>query len=71
MACVYSVRPKPGATVSTPLFWEEVKKGLSPSNFTIKNLFERLNREGDIFKPVYEKGIDLKKTLQTIESVLQ
>jgi len=71
VACVYSVRPKPGATVSTPLFWEEVKKGLSPSDFTIKNLFERLKTEGDIFKPVYEKGIDLKKTLATIESVLQ
>jgi bifunctional non-homologous end joining protein LigD len=71
VACVYSVRPKPGATVSTPLFWEEVKKGLSPSDFTIKNLFDRLKIEGDIFKPVYEKGIDLKKTLNTIESVLQ
>lgn len=71
VACVYSARPKPGATVSTPLFWEEVKKGLSPSNFTIKNLFERLKKEGDIFKPVYEKGIDLKKILATIESILQ
>ena len=71
IACVYSARPKPGATVSTPLFWEEVRKGVSPQNFTIKNLFERLKTEGDIFKPVYEKGIDLKKTLQTIESILQ
>ena len=71
IACVYSVRPKPEATVSTPLFWEEVKKGLTPQNFTIKNLFERLKREGDLFKPVYEKGIDLKKTLATIEKVLQ
>ncbi len=70
VACVYSVRPKAGATVSTPLFWEEVKRGLSPSNFTIKNLFERLKSEGDIFKPVYEKGIDLRKTLATVESVL-
>jgi len=71
IACVYSARPKPGATVSTPLFWEEVKKGLSPQNFTIKNLFERLKTEGDIFKPVYEKGIDLKKTLATVERILQ
>ncbi|HET9823936.1 MAG TPA: hypothetical protein VFP87_01310, partial [Chitinophagaceae bacterium] len=71
VACVYSARPKPGATVSTPIFWEEVKKGLSPSNFTIKNLFERLKTEGDIFKPVYEKGIDMRRTIETIESVLQ
>jgi bifunctional non-homologous end joining protein LigD len=77
VACVYSVRPKPGATVSTPLFWEELKKarlsgrqGLSPANFTMKNIFERLKTEGDIFKPVYEKGIDLKRTLATVESVL-
>ena len=71
VACVYSARPKPGATVSTPVFWEEVKKGLSPSNFTIKNLFERLKAEGDIFRAVYAKGIDLRKTLSTIESILQ
>ncbi|HEV8286272.1 MAG TPA: DNA ligase D [Chitinophagaceae bacterium] len=70
VACVYSVRPKPEATVSTPIFWEELKKGLSPANFTMKNIFERLKTEGDIFKPVYEKGIDLKKTLATVESVL-
>lgn len=70
VACVYSVRPKPGATVSTPLFWEELKKGLSPANFTMKNIFERLKVEGDIFRPVYEKGIDLKKTLVAVESVL-
>jgi len=71
VACVYSARPKPGATVSTPVYWEEVKRGLSPSNFTIKNVIERLKTEGDIFKSVYDKGIDLKKTLQTIEAVLQ
>jgi bifunctional non-homologous end joining protein LigD len=71
VACVYSARPKPDATVSTPIFWEELKKGLSPSNFTIKNLFERLKTEDDIFKPVYEKGIDLKKTLAVIEEALQ
>jgi len=70
VACVYSARPKKGATVSTPLFWEEIKKGLTPSKFTIKNLFERLKTEGDIFKPVYGKGIDLKKTLAQVESVL-
>jgi bifunctional non-homologous end joining protein LigD len=71
VACVYSARPRPGATVSTPLYWEEVKKGLSPANFTIKNILERLKSEGDIFKPVYGKGIDLKKTLATIERILK
>jgi len=70
VAAPYSLRPKPGATVSTPLFWEEVRKGLSPSQFTIKNILDRLKTEGDIFTPVLQKGIDLKKTLVKIESVL-
>ena len=61
IASVYSVRPKPGATVSTPLHWDEVKKGLKMTDFTIFNAIERINTVGDIFKPVLGKGIDLKK----------
>jgi bifunctional non-homologous end joining protein LigD len=57
----YSLRPKPGATVSMPLHWEEVKKGLKMTDFTIHNAMERIKSEGDIFKPVLGKGIDLKK----------
>lgn len=57
----YSLRPKPGATVSMPLHWDEVKKGLKMSDFTIFNALERIKSEGDIFKPVLGKGINLKK----------
>ncbi len=64
IAAPYSLRPKPGATVSMPLHWEEVKKGLKMSDFTIFNAVERLNREGDIFKPVLGKGINLEKILK-------
>jgi bifunctional non-homologous end joining protein LigD len=67
IACVYSVRPKPGATVSMPLHWDEVKKGLKISDFTIFNALERLEQEGDIFKPVLGKGIDLLKVLERFE----
>jgi len=63
LACVYCLRPKPGATASTPLDWNEVKKGLRPSQFTIKSLPARLEKLGDIFRPVLGKGIDLKKVL--------
>jgi bifunctional non-homologous end joining protein LigD len=70
VAAPYSLRPKPGAPVSTPLHWEEVKKGLSPSAFTMKNIFDRLENEGDLFQPVLQKGVDLKKTLVKIESFL-
>lgn len=68
LAAPYSVRPKPGATVSMPLHWEEVKKGLQIADFTIENALERIESEGDIFKPVLGKGIDLKKLLKSLEN---
>jgi bifunctional non-homologous end joining protein LigD len=63
----YSVRPKPGATVSMPLHWEEVKKGLKMTNFTIHNAVARVRSEGDIFKPVLGKGINLDKVIKNIK----
>ncbi|MEO6167690.1 MAG: DNA ligase D, partial [Chitinophagales bacterium] len=50
IAAPYSLRPKPGATVSMPLRWDEVKKGLKMVDFTIHNAIERIKSEGDIFK---------------------
>ena len=61
LAAPYSVRPKPGATVSMPLHWDEVKKGLKMSQFTLRNAITRIRSEGDLFRPVLGKGIDLKK----------
>jgi len=69
IASVYSLRPKPGATVSTPLLWDEVKPGLSPKQFTIYNTLERVQRMGDVFKGVLGKGINLKKCLENLEQV--
>ncbi|MBO9570835.1 MAG: DNA ligase D [Chitinophagaceae bacterium] len=66
LAAPYSARPKPGATVSMPLHWDEVKKGLSIKDFTIKNAMERLKANGDIFKPILAKGLDLKKVLSKL-----
>lgn len=66
LAAPYSVRPKPGATVSTPLHWIEVNEKLSPQQFTIKNTLKRLKQEGDLWKPVLEKGTDISKILQSI-----
>jgi bifunctional non-homologous end joining protein LigD len=66
IASVYSLRPKPGATVSTPLLWKEVKKGLSPKEFTIHNSLKRVKKMGDIFKGVLGKGIDLEKCLKNL-----
>jgi bifunctional non-homologous end joining protein LigD len=64
LAAPYSVRPKPGATVATPLAWEEINNRLDPSRFTIKNTFKRLDEKGDLWKPVVGKGADLHKILK-------
>ena len=69
IAAPYSLRPKPGATASAPLRWEEVKKGLSIQDFTIFNMLERVKSEGDLFKGVLGKGIDLQKVLKKIGTV--
>jgi bifunctional non-homologous end joining protein LigD len=66
----YSVRPKPGATVSAPLHWDEVKKGLQISDFTMKNILERVKSEGDLFDGVLGKGIDLNKILKGLSSLI-
>lgn len=66
LASAYSLRPKPGATVSMPLNWSEVKKGLSIQDFNIHNAIAKIKKDGDIFKPVLGKGIDMKKALKTL-----
>jgi bifunctional non-homologous end joining protein LigD len=52
----YSVRPKPGATVSAPLEWKEVeRKRIKTSDFHLKNMLRRLERKGDLFAAVLKK----------------
>ncbi|MFB0496770.1 bifunctional non-homologous end joining protein LigD [Mucilaginibacter sp. OAE612] len=67
----YSLRPKPGATVSMPLHWDEVKPGLTMKDFTIFNSIDRLKETGDLFKGVLAKGIDLEKTIKKAKSVFE
>jgi bifunctional non-homologous end joining protein LigD len=55
LASVYSVRPKPLATVSTPVTWEEVERGFKIEDFRIDNVPERIRRLGDLWKPMLEK----------------
>jgi bifunctional non-homologous end joining protein LigD len=69
LATAYSLRPKPGATVSMPLHWDEVKKGLKMQDFTIHNAIGRIKELGDIFKPVLGKGIDMRKTIKQLQSL--
>jgi bifunctional non-homologous end joining protein LigD len=66
----YSLRPKPGATASAPLHWEEVKKGLKMSQFTIQNMVARVKSEGDLFNGAIGKGIDLNLVLKSVVSLI-
>jgi DNA ligase D len=69
LASAYSVRPKPGATVSAPLEWSEVKHGLQISDFTIHNIIKRVEKKGDLFQGVLGKGIEMKRVLTKMESL--
>lgn len=59
IASVYSVRPVPGATVSTPVSWDELAAGIDPGRFTIAAVAERVARQGDLFAGVLERDQDL------------
>lgn len=69
LASVYSIRPKPLAPVSMPILWEELKFGLNPTDFNIHNALERIKKNGDLFKPVLGKGIDMLKILENISQI--
>jgi bifunctional non-homologous end joining protein LigD len=57
IASVYSVRPKPGAPVSTPLRWEELTQDVRPRQFTMAVALERIAEHGDLFAPVLEEPL--------------
>ncbi|PYM74725.1 MAG: hypothetical protein DME10_05935, partial [Candidatus Rokuibacteriota bacterium] len=52
LASVYSVRPTPGASVSTPLEWSEVERGIKIEDFRIDNVPARVKRTGDLWAPL-------------------
>ncbi len=66
LAAPYSVRPRPGAPVSTPLDWGEVNTRLDVSKFNIKTILKRLDKKGDLWKPVIGKGANLDKAVKKI-----
>ncbi len=67
IASAYGVRPRPGATVSTPLLWKEVNHKLDPADFTIFNIEKRLKKVGDLWKGILGKGINLNKVLKEMK----
>jgi bifunctional non-homologous end joining protein LigD len=66
IASVYSVRPKPGAPVSTPLRWEELTADVRPRDFTMQAALERVARTGDLFAPVLNDARPLAAAVKNL-----
>jgi bifunctional non-homologous end joining protein LigD len=66
IASVYSVRPRPGAPVSTPLRWEEVNDALDPAAFTMDVVLERIRKHGDLFEGVLTTRQRIDKALNAL-----
>jgi bifunctional non-homologous end joining protein LigD len=66
LASVYSLRPVPGASVSTPLEWKEVNHKLTPRQFTIRNILQRIKKKGDLFLPVLQESNSIEKALKAL-----
>jgi bifunctional non-homologous end joining protein LigD len=60
LASVYSVRPRPQATVSTPVTWDEVAEGFRIRDFTMRNVPQRVTELGDLYKPLLASKRRLK-----------
>jgi bifunctional non-homologous end joining protein LigD len=66
IASVYSVRPKPGAPVSTPLRWDELTEDVRPRDFPMAVALERVERHGDLYEPVLRGGQALGPALKAL-----
>jgi bifunctional non-homologous end joining protein LigD len=66
IAAPYVLRAHPGAPVSAPLDWSEVKAGLEPGQFNIHNALERFERTGDLFEAVLTKPQRLEPALEKV-----
>ncbi len=70
IAAPYVLRSHDGAPVATPLAWKEVKKGLTPGKFTIRNAVERFHKLGDVFSPVLTNKQRLEEPIQRLSQLL-
>jgi bifunctional non-homologous end joining protein LigD len=66
IASVYSVRPREGAPVSTPIRWDEVNEKLDPRDFTMEVVLGRIQRDGDLFAPVLNGRQSIGEALKRI-----
>jgi bifunctional non-homologous end joining protein LigD len=69
IASVYSVRPKPGAPISTPMHWDELTADVRPRDFTMDVALQRINERGDLFAPVLEDPRPLAPAQRALDSL--
>ena len=63
---LYSVRPRPGAPVATPLRWDELHEDLDPREFTMEAVLERVEQDGDLHAPLLRRGHRLDRALERL-----
>jgi bifunctional non-homologous end joining protein LigD len=67
-AAAYTVRAKPGATVSAPCTWAEIEKGkVAPDSFTLRNMPARIKKVGDLWSDMLKKRRSLKKPIEKLK----
>ena len=71
IAAPYVLRSHDGAPVATPLAWKEVKKGLTPDKFTIRNAVARFRKLGDVFEGVLTNKQRLEEPIQRLSELLR
>ncbi|WP_026914273.1 DNA ligase D [Christiangramia portivictoriae] len=69
LAAPYCVRPKPGAPVSAPIHWKELKTGLRITDFNIKNMPARILEHPQLFKNVLDEGINMEECLDALNQL--
>jgi bifunctional non-homologous end joining protein LigD len=68
IASPYSVRPKAGAPVSTPLRWKELGEKVRPRDFGMREALARVEKHGDLFEPVLQGGQALGPALRQLRT---
>jgi bifunctional non-homologous end joining protein LigD len=71
LAAPYSLRAFPGATVSTPLEWSELSKSLRPSRYTLRTIFRRLDRDGDIWQSAFRRRVSLARLAKRLKRMAE
>ncbi len=66
MASAYSVRPRPGATVSAPLSWTELETGIQPGDFDLRSMHERADAVGDLWVACRTDANDVREVLELL-----